>query len=134
MTRGEFSGKTSGRPFLFRNSFDHLPTKRAPLCTILRYPFLMTDPKIFLNAPLAPMYTNFEGESAPKTRNFLVKIFQKLPKNAFLDRCFKKCGSVAKTGCFYCIGRARKINLDDLKKFNKIFENPRSAPGFRDHL
>ena len=28
--------------------------------------FWPTDPKIFLNAPLAPIYTNFEGERAPK--------------------------------------------------------------------
>ena len=35
-----------------------------------------TDPKIFLKAPLAPIYTNFEGERAPKkTRFFLSKFF-----------------------------------------------------------
>ena len=36
------------------------------------------NPKIFLKAPLAPMYTNFEGERAPKTRNFSVKMFEKV--------------------------------------------------------
>ena len=45
--------------FLFQG-FDPLPTQRVPLCTILRYPFLLTDPKSFLKAPLAPIYTNFE--------------------------------------------------------------------------
>ena len=32
--------------------------------------FWLTDPKIFLKAPLAPIYTNFEGERAPKKRLF----------------------------------------------------------------
>ena len=46
------------------------------------------DPKIFLKTPLAPIYTNFDGESAPKKkRDFFVNIFQKVPKNGFLD-CF----------------------------------------------
>ena len=39
--------------------FELLPTQRVPLCTILRYPFLMTNPKIFLKAHWAPIYTNF---------------------------------------------------------------------------
>ena len=70
--------------------FDPLPTQSDPLCTILRYPYLVTaDPKSFLRAPLEPIYTNFEGggggggERAPKKRNFLVKVFRKVPKNAF---------------------------------------------------
>ena len=50
------------------------------LGTILGYPYLVTDPKNFLKAPI---YTNFEGEPAPKKRDFLVEIFQKVPKNAF---------------------------------------------------
>ena len=43
-----------------------------------------TDPIIFLKAPWAPIYTNFEGERAPKKTDFFVKIFQKVPKNGFL--------------------------------------------------
>ena len=44
---------------------------RVPLFTITRYPFLVTVPKIFLKAPLAPIYTNFETEArAEKTRFF----------------------------------------------------------------
>ena len=51
--------------------FDPLPTQKVPLCTVLRYPFLTTDPKIFLRAPLAPKSTNFErGARAKKKRNF----------------------------------------------------------------
>ena len=69
--------------------FDPLPTQRVPHCTILRHPFLVTDPRIFLKAHLAPVYENFEGGSAHrKIRNFLVKIFQKLPKNAFFGLFF----------------------------------------------
>ena len=55
----------------------------SPLCTILRYLFLVTDPKTFLKAPSAPIYTNFEGGSRAKKRNFLVKIFQKSLKTPF---------------------------------------------------
>ena len=34
-------------------------TQRITLCTISRYPYLMTEPKNFLKAPLVPIYTNF---------------------------------------------------------------------------
>ena len=39
------------------------------------------------------MYTYFEGERAPKKRDFFVKIFQKVPKNGFFDYFFKACGA-----------------------------------------
>ena len=76
--------------------FDSLPTQRvpSPLCTILRYPFSLTDLKKFFNAPLAPIYTNFEG--APKKRwkkrapkksvFFLSKFSKKCLKNAFYQK------------------------------------------------
>ena len=48
------------------------------LCTILRCPFL------------APIHTNFEGEARALKPNFSVKIFQKVPKNAFLSCFFSK--------------------------------------------
>ena len=54
-----------------------------PFGTIYKIHFLPTDPKIFL------IYTNFEGERAPKKNAFFVKIFQKVPKNGFLT-CFPK--------------------------------------------
>ena len=44
--------------------------KGSPLCTILRYPNLVTDPKNFLKAPLAPIYTYFEVGARAKKRNF----------------------------------------------------------------
>ena len=66
------------------------------------------------------------GGSAPKKRDFLVKNFQKVPKNAF-DQ---------KTGTKSRLGRDRKIKSVDLKNFEFFLkirpppprENPRSAP------
>ena len=84
---------------------------------------------MFLKAPSAPIYTNFEGERAPKKNAiFLSTFFKKCPKTAFLT-VFQKfaCGAdnFAKIGAKQCLGRARKINLVDLKKksskFWKIF-------------
>ena len=69
--------------------------KVPPFDTFSEIHFWPTDPKIFLKAPLAPIYTNFEGERAPKKRNFFGKTFQKVPKNGFFDSFF-----FAKTGTF----------------------------------
>ena len=70
------------RPSFKKGSFSMLRSHR---CTILIYIFLMRCTKIFLRAPLAPLYTNLilRVERAPKKRNFLVKIFQKV---AYLGR------------------------------------------------
>ena len=55
-----------------------LTTQRVPLCTILRQQCLVTDPKNFLRAPSAPIYSNFErGARAEKAR----LIGQNLPKS-----------------------------------------------------
>ena len=103
--------------------------KDLPFDTFSEIHFWPTDPKIFLKAPLAPIYTNFERERAPKKkRNFFVKIFQKVPKNGFFWLFFQKFASgaenFAKIGAKQCFGRARKINLVDLKKkVVKILEN-----------
>ena len=44
-----------------------------------------TDLRIFLKAPSALIYTNFEGERAlKKNAIFLSKFFKKCPKTAFL--------------------------------------------------
>ena len=86
------------------------------LCTIVKYPFLVTDPNNFLKAPLAPKYTNFEGGARAEKMQIFVNIFQKLPKKAYL--AFFKILPVAQkiwqTGIFQCFRRARKINLVDL--------------------
>ena len=51
----------------------------------------MRGPKNFLKAPLASIYTNFEGRArAGKKCNFLVKAFQKVFKNAFFGPFFFK--------------------------------------------
>ena len=85
-SRGGFSGGGGGANAFSPQGFDLLPTQRVhPL-----YYFEMTDPKNFLKAPLAPIYSNLEGESAPKKkRDFLGKIFQKVSKNAFFTCLFK---------------------------------------------
>ena len=71
--------------------FDPLPTQRVPICTILRYPFLVMDLKNFLKAPLASMYTNFEEGSARRKQNaiFWSKFPKKCLKTLFLA-CFSK--------------------------------------------
>ena len=101
--------------------------KGPPFGTFYEIHFLPTDPKIFLKAPLAPIYTNFEGERAPKKRDFLVKIFQKVPKNAFFGLFFQifACGAknFAKTGTKPCIRESSKNQFGrPKKKVDKIFE------------
>ena len=54
-------------------------------------PSLLTDPKIFLKAPLTPIYTNYEGERAPKNAIFCENFPKKCPKTAFLTCFFKIC-------------------------------------------
>ena len=56
--------------------------KIPPFDTFSEIHFWPTDPKVFLKAPLAPIYTTFEGERAPKKGNFLSKFFKKCPKTA----------------------------------------------------
>ena len=43
--------------------------------------FWLTDLKIVFKAPWAPIYPNFEGGARAEKTRFLVKIFQKVPKN-----------------------------------------------------
>ena len=45
--------------------------------------FWLTDPKKYLKAPSAPIYTNFKGGARAQKREFLFNIFQKVPKNVF---------------------------------------------------
>ena len=63
--------------------------KGPPFDTFSEIHFWPTDPKVFLRAPMAPIYTNFEGERAPKKTRFFFKIFQKVPKNGSFDCFFK---------------------------------------------
>ena len=75
---------------------------------------------------------DFYGEARSKKRNFFVKIFRRVPKNAFLA-CFLKSLPEAhkifhKIGSLYYFGRARKIKLIDLNKrstqVSNFFETP----------
>ena len=52
---------------------------RPPFGTfyLLEIHFWPTDPKLFLKAPLAPIYNNFKGERAPKKRRFFCQKFSK---------------------------------------------------------
>ena len=83
---GGGGGGAGGRKFfLLRDSTPCRP-KGSPLWYYYEIHFWPTDPKIFLRAPLAQIYTNFEGERAPKTRR---KFFKNCPKTVFLN-CFSK--------------------------------------------
>ena len=143
--RGGFRGGAGGADAFSSGIRPPADPKGPPFDTFSEIPFWPTDPKIFLKAPSAPIYTNFEGERAPKNAIFLSTFFKKCPKTAFFLLFFQKfaCGAenFAKIGAKQCFGRARKINLVDLKKkvvkilenFLKIRpppprENPRSAP------
>ena len=51
---------------------------RGPPLYYFEKSILVTDPKIFLKAPLAPIYTNFEGSGArAKKRQFFRQNFPK---------------------------------------------------------
>ena len=121
--RGGFRERGRGwTPFPPLRDSTHCRPKGSPLCTILRYPFLVMDPKIFLKAP---MYTYFEGgERAEKTQFFGQNFFKKCLKTPFLA-FFQNfaCGAenLSKIGTKQCLGRARKINLVDLKKGRQYF-------------
>ena len=116
-------GVMGGRSF-FRNSTTCRPNG-SPFCTILRYPFLLKEPKYFLKAPSVPIYSNFEeGERAGKAQFFRQNFPKDAPKNAFFGLFFfSKC-------CLRC----RKFDIKT-GSFLKIRitpppprENPRSAP------
>ena len=50
--------------------FEPLPTEMVPLCTILGYSYLVTDPKNFLRAPKGRVRaekTRFFNQSFPKS-------------------------------------------------------------------
>ena len=69
LNRGGFRGGGGGRGVFGRTPSGIRPPadpKGHPFDTFSEIHFWPTDPKIFLKAPLAPIYTNFEGERAPK--------------------------------------------------------------------
>ena len=51
--------------------------------------FWQANPKILMNAPVAQLQTNLEGECPPENQQFLVKIFKKtLKRNFHFVACF----------------------------------------------
>ena len=85
----------------------------------------MTNLKNFLKAPLAPIYTNFEGgASAGKKAQFFGQNFEFFKKRFFWPVFqFFACGAeiLTKTGSFMWLRRTRKLTLVDLKKVDKFF-------------
>ena len=78
--------------------FDPLPTQRIPLCTSLRYLYLVTNPKFFNKALLALIYSNFEGERTPKKNAIF---WSKLSgKSAFFQNFACGAEKLTKTGSF----------------------------------
>ena len=108
--------------------------KGTPFDTFSEIHFWPTDPRIFLKAPLAPIYTNFMRERAPKkTRFFLSKFFKKCPKTAFLTVFFSKnClrrRKFSKNRGKTVLWESSKNQFGRPKKkgrqnFGKFFENP----------
>ena len=129
---------------LLRDSTPCRP-KGSPLWYFFRNPFWPTDPKIFRKAPLAPIYTKFEGGRAPKKTRFFFEIFHKVAKNGVLTvflkillRRRKFCQNRGKTVLWESsknqFGRPKenmvvKILVNFLKIRPPPRENPRSAPG-----
>ena len=66
--------------------------KGPPFDTFSEIHFWPTDPKIFLKAPWAPIYTKFEGERAPKKNAIFCQNFSKsAQKRLFLTVFSKIC-------------------------------------------
>ena len=66
-----------------------LELKGPPFSTFQEIHFWPSDPKIFLKAPWAPIYTNFEGEERAEKTQFFGQNFPKCLKTLFLDSFFK---------------------------------------------
>ena len=108
--------------------------KGPPFDTFSDIHFWRIDPKIFLKAPLAPIYTNFEGERAPKKTQFFCQNFSKsAQKRLFLTVFSKICLRRRK----FCQNRRKTVLWESSKNqfgrpkkkksrqnFGKFFENP----------
>ena len=84
-------GEEGADAFLFQG-FDPFPTQRVPLCTILKYPYFVKDPEIFLKAASkSALYTNFEGGVLAEKTLFFGQNFPKsAEKSLFLSVFFSK--------------------------------------------
>ena len=75
--RGEGGGGGGGGRFLYSGIRPPADPKGPPFDTFSEIHFWPTEPKIFLKASLPPIYTNFEGERAPKKTRFFGQNFSK---------------------------------------------------------
>ena len=107
-------------------------SKGPPFDTFSEIHFWPTDPKIFLKAPLTPLYTNFEGECAPKKTRFFCQNFSKSAQKRLFFTVFSKiCLRRRK----FCKNRGKTVLWESSKnlfgrpkKKVKIFENPPPYP------
>ena len=110
-------GGFGGRGCLRTNSFlgfDPLPTQRVPLCIILRYQNLVTDPINFLKEGAFGANTYFfEGGARAKKNAVLRSKFSKFSKKCqkcFFLACFSK----------FCL---RRKNIDQNSGFLVLWES-----------
>ena len=96
MLRGGFRG--CGRLPL-RDSTTCQP-KESPFGIFQEIDFWPTDPKIFLKAPLVPIYANFEWAARAEKTQFLDQNFPKIAK--------KKAFFRSKQGLFIALGELGK--------------------------
>ena len=102
---------------------------RTPPLSGIRPPADPKDPPSYnfepKNFPKAPIYITFEGGARAKKRKFLVKIFQKVPKNAFFGQRRRKFGRkwVFKVVCESPENQFRRSKKSRPKISNFFFEN-----------
>ena len=65
------------------------PTKVSPLVLFDDICLRLTNPKVFVKSPLAPIFTNFEVQRAPRKTYFFGQVFPKNAQNSFFTCCFK---------------------------------------------
>ena len=118
----DLGGGRGGRPFFPPPPSGIRPPadpKGRPFDIFSEINFWPTDLKIFLKAPWAPIYTNFEGERAPKkTRFFCQNFFKKCPKTAFLTVFPKICMRRRK----FCQNRGKSVLWESSKN---LFGRPK---------
>ena len=130
--RGGFRGGADAPPSGIRPPAD---PKGPPFDPFSEIHFWRTDPKIFLKAPSAPIYTNLRGSARQKKRNFFCQNFSKsAQKRLFLTVFSKICLRRRK----FCLNRRKTVLWESSKnqfgrpkkkkKVVKIFENPPPPP------
>ena len=97
--------------------------KGPPFDTFSEIHFWPTDPKYFLKAPMAPIYTNFKGERAPKKTRFFCQNFSKsAQKRLFLTVFSKICLRRRK----FCQNRGKTVLWESSKN---QFGRPKKKKG-----